>query len=93
MSESVFRASSPVPPEISLGRAERVVLDGSRVWFTADDGAPWCAHELFVADLPGARAPTCLLFESSGAFRRVWRYPADWTCCSRDELVEISHGR
>lgn len=93
MSESVFRASSPVPPEISLGRSERVVLDGSRVWFTAEDGEPWCAHELFVADQPGARGATCLVFESSDAFRRVWRYPVDWTCRSRDELVAISRSR
>jgi hypothetical protein len=93
MSHSVFRASSPVPPEIAFGRTERVVMEGSRVWFTAEDGAPWCAHEVFVADLPGARAPTCLFFESSAAFRRVWRYPSDWTGRSRDELLEISRGK
>jgi hypothetical protein len=92
MSETVFRAPSPVPPEIALG-GERVVHDGSRVWFNAEDGLPWCAHELFVADIPGARAPTCLLFESPDAFRRVWRYPADWTGCSRERLVELSRGR
>jgi hypothetical protein len=93
MSHSVFRASSPIPPEIALGYAERVVMDGSRVWFTAEDGSPWCAHEVFVADLPGAQAPTCLFFESSASFRRVWRYPSDWTGRSRDELLALSRGK
>ena len=93
MSRSAFRSRSSIPTELALGYVERIVQNGSRVWFTGEDGAAWCAREELVAEVPGARAPRCLFFESANAFRRVWLYPAEWLTCTRERLLELSQGR
>ena len=46
--------------------------------------------EVDAANTPGARAPRCLVFVSSTAIRRVWRYPPGWRALSDDELAALS---
>jgi hypothetical protein len=42
------------------------------------EGERWSVSERDAQRVPGARAPTCLIFESEGAVRRSWSVPSNW---------------
>jgi hypothetical protein len=54
------------------------------------DGTRWTVREVEAGGEAWAHAPRCLVFESEGAIRRVWRYPADWLGLSDAELDALS---
>jgi hypothetical protein len=37
--------------------------------------------------VPGARAASCLIFDSPATVRRVWLYPRDWRAASDADLL------
>lgn len=41
-------------------------------------GDLWSVSERDASGVPGARAPTCLVFESQGTVRRCWSFPPNW---------------
>jgi hypothetical protein len=60
-----------------------------RVVYDETDGTSWRVVELDTSETPGARRATCLLFMSSGGFRRVWNYPSDWADLSPEQLMQL----
>ena len=42
------------------------------------EGELWTVSERDARDVPGARAPMCLVFESPEAVRRSWSFPRNW---------------
>jgi hypothetical protein len=48
--------------------------------------AQWSLREVDAHSVPGARAPKCLICESTDVIRRLWAYPADWKSLSDDAL-------
>lgn len=38
----------------------------------------WLIREIDCRNLPGAKAPQCLICECAAVVRRVWAYPANW---------------
>jgi hypothetical protein len=59
--------------------------------FTDQEGNFWDVHEVTIGDYD--RRTRSLLFESSGAIRRVRDYPDNWIELSDAELEEISRRR
>jgi hypothetical protein len=55
----------------------------------ADDGTRWRVREARAYDVPGAEAPSCLIFDAGHVCRRVWRYPDQWTELPDSTLLEI----
>jgi hypothetical protein len=45
----------------------------------AEDGTRWRVREARAHDVPGAEAPSCLIFDAGNVCRRLWRYPEEWT--------------
>lgn len=50
-------------------------------------GTVWRVTESSAADVPGAMAPHCLVFDSAAVCRRYWSYPVDWSTQSDDVLL------
>jgi hypothetical protein len=46
-------------------------------------------REVDARNVPGARAPTCLICESPDVIRRLWSYPSDWQMLGDDDLLRI----
>jgi hypothetical protein len=65
---------------------------GSVVFFDGG-GRRWQVTEASGATVPAARGPSCLIFASSEAVRRVWDYPDDWRELSAEELLAVSWRR
>lgn len=63
------------------------------VLFVDRGGRTWEVTEASGARVPAARGPSCLIFASAEAVRRVWDYPSDWRELSADELLEVSWHR
>lgn len=61
-------------------------LPDSRARELKCEGLRWLVREVDTTHVPGARAPSCLIFESEGVVRRAWRYPDDWRRLSDDRL-------
>ena len=53
-------------------------------------GELWSVSERDAERVPGARAPTCLVFESQGAVRRAWSFPANWRDMDDSALWRLS---
>ncbi len=59
---------------------ERLVERGER---------QWTLREMDAREVPGARAATCLICESTDVIRRFWRYPRDWRSLEDEDLVAL----
>lgn len=59
----------------------RAVRDGS--------GTVWQITESNSQDVPGAKAPSCLIFDSQSICRRYWKYPPDWRVLTDDGLLDL----
>jgi hypothetical protein len=46
----------------------------------------WSLREVDARRVPGARAPKCLICESTDVIRRLWVYPDDWKSLTDDAL-------
>jgi hypothetical protein len=55
-----------------------------------DTGKHWTVSEVLAVDLPGAPASACLVFDTNGLARRIWRYPANWADLSPRDLLRVS---
>jgi hypothetical protein len=55
----------------------------------ADDGERWRVREAIAHDVPGAQAPSCLIFDAGNVCRRVWRFPHEWEDLSDHALLAI----
>jgi hypothetical protein len=53
----------------------------------------WSVVEIDARDVPGARAPYCLVFSRTECIRRVWDYPANWRTLDDLELAALSWRR
>ena len=49
----------------------------------------WTLREMDARRVPGARAATCLICESTDVIRRFWRYPRDWRSLDDEGLAEL----
>ena len=58
--------------------------------FLDREGRHWRVREVAGEAVPGARGSACLVFESDGTMRRVWRYPAEWRELPAAQLVALS---
>ena len=65
-------------------------LGASRTVSDARTGRVWRVSEVDARSLPGARGPSCLLFDSPTMVRRVWNFPRDWGQLPDDDLVGLS---
>lgn len=52
----------------------------------------WTVREMDARDVPGARAPRCLICESTDVIRRLWDYPSDWRDRDDAELAKLCDG-
>lgn len=66
-----------------VGPGERLVDHGDR---------HWTVREMDARDVPGARAPSCLICESTEVIRRLWDYPDDWRKLDDAELAKLCEG-
>jgi hypothetical protein len=66
---------------------------GARRIVCASDGTAWSVSERSGLVIPGARGPSCLVFDSPACVRRVWSFPADWRALSDEALLALSLGR
>jgi hypothetical protein len=64
-----------------------------RVVTSAVDGVRWTVYEMAGEAIPGCRGASCLVFDSPGCVRRVWRFPDDWRHMPDDALLRVSLGR
>ena len=55
----------------------------------AEDGTRWRVREARAHDVPGAEAPSCLIFDAGNVCRRLWRYPEEWTELSDGSLLAL----
>ena len=53
-------------------------------------GEPWTVSERDAPDIPGARTPMCLVFESQAAVRRSWTFPPNWRDMQDGALWRLS---
>lgn len=90
----------------ALPRAELRAVLGARQGRGGESAAPiayfervgdelveWAVVELDARDVPGARAPRCLVFWREQCLRRVWDYPADWSTLDDVALTALSMRR
>jgi hypothetical protein len=54
------------------------------------EGELWSVTERDAKRVPGARAPTSLIFESQAAVRRAWSFPSNWRDMEDDALWRLS---
>ena len=52
-------------------------------------GTTWRVREARAIDVPGAEAPTCLIFESDKSCTRFWKYPTEWIELSAAQLLAL----
>ncbi|MGE5102386.1 MAG: hypothetical protein ACM3SX_20565 [Deltaproteobacteria bacterium] len=52
----------------------------------------WTLREMDTRAVPGARARTCLICESTEVIRRLWNYPNDWRELDDFELADLCEG-
>ena len=52
-------------------------------------GRTWTVRETDATHVPGARAPSCLVFDTVGCCFRVWQYPLDWRDLTNAELLAV----
>jgi hypothetical protein len=74
-------------------RLSRVVQDarpGERLVERAD--RRWTLREMDARAVPGARAPRCLICESTEVIRRLWNYPRNWRELDDRELATLCEG-
>jgi hypothetical protein len=97
-------ATPAAPPPISCraatlsreqlnGQVDRVPASVPRREFRDRNGVLWSVREMIDLHEPWALGEGCLVFESAGAIRRVWRYPARWRELSDAELGALSWER
>jgi len=55
----------------------------------AEDGTRWRVREARAHDVPGAEAPSCLIFDAGTVCRRVWRYPERWADLADGSVLAI----
>ena len=58
--------------------------------FIDDEGITWEVREIANPDYD-RRSGTSLIFESTGAVRRVRNFPANWVELPERELADLSH--
>ena len=66
-----------------VGPGERLVEQGER---------HWTLREMDARRIPGARARTCLICESTEVIRRLWDYPSNWRKLDDVELAALCEG-
>jgi hypothetical protein len=49
----------------------------------------WRVWLMDCRDVPGARAATCLVFDTGGVMRRVWDPPTHWASLPDDALLAL----
>jgi len=59
----------------------------------ADDGTRWRVREARAFDVPGAEAPSCLIFDAGNVCRRFWRFPHEWQDLSDGSLLAMMERR
>lgn len=59
----------------------------------AEDGTRWRVTEALAHDVPGAEAPSCLIFDGGSVCRRLWRFPYAWRELTDVSLLEIMERR
>ena len=52
-------------------------------------GRVWTVRETDATHVPGARARSCLVFDTVGCCFRVWQYPLDWRDLTNAELLAV----
>jgi len=67
-------------------------METRTTFFTDPGGVTWTVREADTRRVPGAQAPSCLIFETSGYARRAWRYPPDWRSLGDEELLALMFG-
>jgi hypothetical protein len=75
------------------GHVDRVAGSVPRREFRDRNGVLWSVREVIDLHEPWALGEGCLVFESAGAIRRVWRYPRNWRELGDPELGALSWGR
>lgn len=78
-------ASTPDVPARGAARAQRRVV--------MHMGVEWTVTECDGSNVPGGRGPSCLIFASPEAIRRVWDVPADWHTLPDAALFALSWRR
>jgi len=73
--------------------AARRTTEGGRRFRNPDSGLYWTVSEVDGRDIPGARGPRCLVFQSENAIRRVWCCPSDWRTLGDADLAALSWQR
>ena len=76
----VTPAVTPVPRAAACER--RLACD--------EDGTEWVVYQMSAEHVPGARGPSCLVFDSPRCVRRVWDFPPDWAALADAELLAVS---
>jgi hypothetical protein len=64
-------------------------VDTRTTFFTDPGGVVWTVREADTTRVPGARATTCLIFETPGYARRAWSYPSDWRALGAEALLAL----
>jgi hypothetical protein len=75
------------------GELRPLRIVGLGVTYVDEDDVLWTVTERDADGVPGSRGPRCLIFASSEAFRRVWRYPAGWRDLLTANLIALSWSR
>lgn len=54
-------------------------------------GTKWRVREARAFDVPGAKGPTCLIFDSGSLCTRLWKFPAEWLQLSAAQLIALKN--
>jgi hypothetical protein len=73
-----------------LSRLIQDVRPGERLVERGD--RHWTLREMDARAVPGARAPRCLICESTEVIRRLWSYPNDWRQLDDLQLATLCEG-
>lgn len=74
-----------------MGKSKLETLARREVY--GDDGTRWQVREALAYDVPGAEAPSCLIFDAGSVCRRLWRFPDRWRDLSDRALLEVMERR
>ena len=78
---------------MSASGSQQLRTVGTGMTFLDEAGVLWTVTERNAENLPGSRAPRCLIFASTEAVRRVWVYPPEWRDLLTPSLIALSWSR
>ena len=81
--------TSDLPPVLASMAAKW----GISVWYIDAEKLEWRVRERDAQHDPGALSPSCLVFDSVDAIRRVWTYPSNWRTLDDATLEALSWGK